>query len=177
MADSNLLITFDPAHKEKAIEEVASILKGVKENPKFYESGVPGVLLTKIENDPRLILKKVCSCCKKTPEKAYVTKKWVPIEKWCSSSIDELEKAVGEIGIRIGAKKTWKMEISKRSYEKYNVIDMIMKLTGSIENTNVNLKNPDVVVKIEILGRKAGCSLLEQCEILDTSSFQLKVNN
>jgi len=171
MADSNLLITYDPAHREQALEEAAEILRAAKEIPKFYESGVQGVLLSKISNDPRIVLKRICSNCKKNSGRMYTTKKWIPIEKWCSSDIDELSKIMKEFSSRIESKQKWKMEINKRAYEKYAVLDMIMRLTENISNTNVDLKNPDVVVKIEILGRKAGCALLEKNEILDTSYF------
>ena len=176
MSDANLLITYDPAHKEKAIEEASSMLKNVKETPKFYESGVSGVLLTKITNDPSAVIKKICSCCKKSPAEYYVTKKWVPIERWCSSDVEELGKVMREFGRRIDSKQKWKMEISKRAYEKYAVLDMIVRLTESISNTNVDLKNPDMIVKIEILGRKAGVSLLEKGKVLDTSCLGSRNN-
>ncbi|MFH1631111.1 MAG: THUMP domain-containing protein [Candidatus Aenigmatarchaeota archaeon] len=176
MVDANFLITYDPAHKDKAVEEASMILKEVKEIPKFYESGVQGVLLTKLANDPRLILKRLSSYCKKNTGKAYFTKRWIPIERWCTSDIEELGKIVKEFGRRIDSKKKWRMEISKRSYEKHAVIDMIMRLTEHVHNTNVDLKNPDLIVKIEILGRKAGVSLLEKHEIFDTA-FYLGQNN
>ena len=176
MSDANILITYDPAHKEKAIEEVISMMKNVKETPKFYESGVQGVLLTKIMNDPSAVIKKICSCCRKTPAEYYVTKKWVPIERWCSSDIDELGKVMSEFSKRIDAKHKWKMEISKRAYERHTVIDMIMQLTERINNTNVDLKNPDMIVKIEIMGRKAGVSLLKKGNIMDMSCLGLQNN-
>ena len=47
-----------------------------------------------------------------------------------------------------------------------------MKLTENIEKPNVDLKNPEKIVKVEIIGEHAGISLLYPDEILDVQKYK-----
>lgn len=56
------------------------------------------------------------------------------------------------------------MRINKRFYEKYHTEELVEKLTKHVEKQNVNLENPQMTIRVEIIGRKAGLSLLESKE-------------
>jgi len=76
-----------------------------------------------------------------------------------------------KIDARLDAEKSWKLDLGKRNY-KADTMELIMKLTDNINKPKVDLKNPDQIIKIEILGENAGISLLMSDEYLDTHKMK-----
>ena len=168
---ANLLVTYDPSRGGKAMAEVRDLLKEIDEEAEFLESEAEGVFLLFV-SDPKHDVKKLISICRDEPEKFESTFKWVPIEKWVSSEINEMAKALKEIDERIEQDDKWKMDLIKRHYDKMGTTELIMKLTENIEKPNVDLKNPEKIVKVEIIGEHAGISLLYPDEILDVQKYK-----
>ncbi|MBI5061587.1 MAG: THUMP domain-containing protein [Candidatus Aenigmarchaeota archaeon] len=172
MTEANLLITYDPSHAGRAKEEIAALLGAADDDGKFMDSEIEGVFLLRTKKDPKETVKKMVHECKRDAGKFRYTFNWVPIEKWCSSGMEEMSNVMREFDARIDANKKWKMELNKRQYDKHKTIDLIMALTDKITKPNVDLKNPDIVVKVEIIGNKAGCSLLKKDEVLNVPSVK-----
>lgn len=168
--DANLLVTFDPAHAGKAKEEANALLTEVGEKPKFLESGIDGLFFLKIK-DPKKTVKKLREDCKKNPDKFGSTFHWTPIEKWCSSKIEEMSKVMKDIDAKMNPNESWKMDLGKRQY-KGETPDLIIKLTDKISKPKVDLKNPQKIVRVEIIGDKAGISLLDASEVLDVPKLK-----
>ncbi len=170
MAEANLVVTHDPAHAGKARDEISALLDGVGIKPQFLESGVEGVFLLSVKN-PKEATKKLNT--KANAKKFSHTFHWVPIDKWVSSKITDMAKAMKEIDAKIKPEESWKMELSKRNYEG-ETPKLIMKLTENINKQKVDLKNPQKIVKVEIIGKKAGISLLDRSEYLDVPKLKAK---
>jgi tRNA(Ser,Leu) C12 N-acetylase TAN1 len=167
MPDANLLVTFDPTHEISARREVTTLIE--KEKPKFLKSGVDGTFLLRVKDS-----KKVVSALKKKAGKSALfryTYKWTPIEKWCSSSVAVMAKNVAAYDKKIGSGERWKMELNKRMHEG-SEMELIMKLTERINKKKVDLKNPQKIIHVEILKKKAGLSLLTPDEQLNTHDFR-----
>ncbi|MBI5347639.1 MAG: THUMP domain-containing protein, partial [Candidatus Aenigmarchaeota archaeon] len=96
------------------------------------------------------------------------THRWVPIEKWVKSDMNEMTKAIAEMGKKIGRDEKWKMDFNKRQYDAPK--DIIIKLTDPIDRPHVDLKNPDKIVHVEVIGKNAGISLLNKDEVLNTAT-------
>ncbi len=161
MTDANLIVTFDPSHAGKAKEEIKSVLEDAGEKAEFLESEVAGLFLLKVKN-PKHLVKELRGDANKLEHTFH----WIPVEKWCSSDLDALAEEMKKIDARIDAKESWKMDLGKRCYEG-RTTDIIMKLTENINKPKVDLKNPEKIVKVEIIGEKAGIALLDRDEILD----------
>ncbi len=168
MAEANLVVTYDPAHAGKARDEVSAILDGAGVKPQFLESDVEGVFLLNIKT-PKEVTKKLNA--KANAKKFTHTFHWVPIDKWVSSKIPDMAKAMKEIDAKIKAEESWKMELSKRNY-KGETPKLIMQLTENINKKKVDLKNPQKIVKVEIIGKKAGIALLDKSEYLDVPKLK-----
>jgi len=171
MAEANLLVTYDPAHSGKAMQEVKLLLEEVEESPSFLDSDVDGVFLLNV-GDTKYAVKRLQELCQNEPDKFRYTHRWVPIEKWISSDLSEMESAMEEFNERIDDDEKWKMDLVKRRYEDYSTTDLIKKLTDKIDKQKVDLKNPEKIVKVEILGDKAGVSLLEKEEFLEVDKIK-----
>ena len=161
--EANLLVTYDPAHPGKSKEEVKHLLEKAEEDGDFLDSDIEGVFLLKISGNPKSLVKKLHAFAGETES----TFKWVPVEKWVRSEVNDMAKAISAINDRIDDNSTWKMDLAKRHYDKQSTTELIMKLTENIHKPKVELKNPEKIVKVEIIGDKAGISLLDRDELLD----------
>jgi tRNA(Ser,Leu) C12 N-acetylase TAN1 len=166
--DANLLISFDPNHVGKAKEEVNAVLGDGFE---FIDSNVNGIFLLKTGKDAKEVVKEAEKACKESPSKFEYTFHWVPIETWCKSDVGVMSEEMKKIDARMDAEKSWKMDLGKRNY-KTDTMELIMKLTDNINKPKVDLKNPEQIVKVEIIGENAGISLLNADEYLDTQKIR-----
>jgi tRNA(Ser,Leu) C12 N-acetylase TAN1 len=54
--------------------------------------------------------------------------------------------------------------------EKPDEIKLILKLTEVIDRPKVDLQNPDKIIKVEVIGNKAGLALLGKDELLNVAA-------
>ena len=169
---ANLLITFDPAHSGKAKDEVNTMLKEAGGDGEFVESSVEGLFLLKVK-DAKKVTKKLKTVCEKEPSKFEFTFRWAPIDSWCSSDMKALSGEMKKLDGKMKDEESWKLDLGKRQYDG-KTTDLILKLTENINKPKVDLKNPQKIIKVEIIGDKAGIALLDANEVLDTSKIKGK---
>ena len=168
--EANLIVTYDPTHAGKATEEIKELIEGFG-GAEFLESGFEGVSLLHTKQSPKKIVKSLSETCKDEPYKFKYTFRWIPVDKWCNSKITDMVSAMDEIDKKIGEHESWKMDVGKRGYEG-DTMELIMKLTESINKPHVNLKNPDKIIKVEIVGDRTGISLLDKDEYLNIAKMK-----
>ncbi len=171
MAKANLLVTHDPNHAGLAREEIVAVLKQLKTEPEFLKSEIEGLFQLSITK-PRDVIKKLIAMCKKDTSLFRMTFHWVPVDSWCKSTIEDMQKTIKGLVKDIKEKDKWKMDIAKRSYEKYNTTELIMKLTDVVDRPKVDLKNPDKIIRVDIIGNDAGISLLTKDEMLNIPALK-----
>ena len=168
---ANLLVTFDPAHDAKAKEEVEGLLGVLKEKPTFLKSKVAGLFLL-VVNDARKSVKALRDAAKDDPDQFAYTFHWIPIDYWISSDFKDMKKKMKEFDKKLDPEKTWKLTVAKRQYDEHRTPEIILALTAEISKHKVDLKNPQQIIKVEIIGKEAGVSLLDSDEILDVPEFK-----
>ena len=171
MAKANLLVTHDPNHAGLAKEEIIAVLKQLKIEPEFLKSEIEG-LFQIIVKEPKKVVKKLTAVCKKDSSVFRTTFHWVPVDNWCKSTIEGMQKTIKSLVKDIKEKDKWKMDITKRCYEKYHITELIMKLTDVVDRPKVDLKNPDKIIKVDIIGNDAGISLLNKDEMLNIPALK-----
>jgi tRNA(Ser,Leu) C12 N-acetylase TAN1 len=173
MRDYNILVTFHPNNKAKAEEE---IVQRIKENDlvleDMIESSVSGLVLLRVTGDGRAAIKKLRAFAMRFPEVFQYTHHWVPIEEWVSSEPDVMVGAASKFGERIGENDRWKLDLHKRQYEGGSNLDMVKMLTEPIAKGTVDLEQPEIVLKVEIIGGFAGFSLVSEEETLDINQVR-----
>lgn len=172
MVDANLLVTYDPAHKGKAEDEVKTLLKSVGEDAKFLASKVEGVFLLCTKKDSKELAKQLRKLGKADPERFYYTHRWTPVDVWVKTDLAAIGKVLKGFDKKMDPAKSWKLDLAKRHYDKHGTSELILKLTENINKPKVDLAKPQVIVKIEILGNKTGCSLLNADELVDASELR-----
>ena len=172
MVEANLIITYDPAHAGSAKEEVDKVLKEIKNEAKDLKSEIDGIFNTRVK-DARKIVKELAKLCRKKPDLFDKTFHWIPIDKWVKASVGGMQKEIKKFDKLIKEKEKWKMDLGKRKTDKHEA-NLIIKLTEVINKPNVDLEKPDKIVKVEIIGNKAGLALLNKDELLNIP--KLKAN-
>jgi tRNA acetyltransferase TAN1 len=160
--DANLIVTYDPTHENKAREEVEQLLE---DKPTFLDSEFEGVFLLHTKEDAKKITKHLTEVCSNEPYKFKYTSRWIPVENWCAPTEEELGALVKEMNEKIGATETWKIDIVKRGSES-STSKLVGKLTEHVTRPHVDLKNPEKIIKIEIIGDRAAIALLKRDEYL-----------
>jgi len=160
MAKANLIVTFDPTHSTSAKKEIENLVKEIKETAKILscEEGLAQVVV----KDARAIVKALSKIKK---DKFAYTFHWIPMDKWCKSTIADMQKVVKDIAKDISAADKWKMEISKHKSDLHDK-ELIIKLTEVIDKPKVDLENPDKTVWVEVVGNEAGIALLKKGDFL-----------
>jgi len=160
-----LIVTYDPAHIESSREKVENLIKETGTKPKFLESKHDGIFLINVSK-PKEIVRKLKAISKKNRELFGKTFRYIPIEKWVTSEISDMRKSIKSLVPKIKADEKWKMDLEKRHYDKYDFNELIAKLTDVVDREKVDLKNPEKIIKVEIIEKNAGISLLEPDELL-----------
>lgn len=160
--EANLLVTYDPAHPGKAEKEMLALLDS--EEKEMLESPISGVFLLKTGKDAKEVVKELRDRGKESFESTF---RWVPIDEWMDTDLEKMIGAVKKYNDKIGEDESWKMDLHKRGYDAHSTLDLIKALTDVIDRKKVDLKNPQKIIAVEIMGEKAGLSLLEADEYLD----------
>lgn len=169
--EANLIVTYDPTHKESAVVEIENLAKSAKEKARVLkaEEGVAEVIV----GNAKKLVKQLTELCKKDAEKFAYTFHWIPIEKWTKNAIPDMQKIIKEIQKDIAAAEKWKMDLKMhKQKEKVDEIKLILKLTEVVEKPKVDLEKPQKIIKVEIIGNKAGLSLLLPEEYLNVAKFK-----
>ncbi len=166
----NLLVTFDPNKEASAKLEIEQLLSEINEKSRFFDSDVNGLFKIAV-NNPKAVVRKLVERCKSNPDKFSRTFHWIPVDNWCKSKISEMQNLVKQVANGIDSGEKWKMDLGKRNFEEHER-DLIIKLTDVIDKPNVDLKDPDKIIKVDILGNEAGISLLRKDEILSVPKLK-----
>lgn len=163
--EPNLLITFDPVHEESAKLEIDAAVKETGKKAEIVKTE-DGLAELNTENARELIK------ALKTVDKGKFnyTFYWWPVDEWCKSKIEDMQKCIKKIQEGIKADEKWKMDLAKRKEKQEYPKDLIIKLTDAVDKPKVDLKNPDKIIKVEIIGDKAAISLLAPEEIFNTKA-------
>lgn len=135
-------------------------------HPVIIHSSIPGILLVTTEINPFTVIKKLQEIQNKDPKFFQFTLKLIPIERVIETDLDLMKKATDEL---IDSKRNitqsgkFAIEIRKRSTE-LSKKDIIDKIAIGIPN-EVDLKNPNWIIWMEILGNITGISILTYHDI------------
>jgi tRNA(Ser,Leu) C12 N-acetylase TAN1 len=163
-----LIVTYDPAHRQSCEESLKNVMEKAGVKPKFLKSKYSGIFLMDLP-DAKEVVRKLKAFSKKDVEIFGKTHRYIPVDRWVSSKISDMQKAVKSLVPKIGENEKWKMEIDKRYYHKLEYDELIIKLTDVVDRPKIDLKKPRKIIMVEIIGTHAGISLLEPGEFLNVS--------
>ena len=113
--------------------------------------------------------------CKNDPGEFIFTHHWVPIECWVPSDEKSMANKVKELAEGISPRDRWKMHLHKR-HSNYDYESLIIRLTDPINKGTVDLKHPNKILVVEVLGDQAGMALVNRDEILDVNEIRKELD-
>jgi len=171
--DFNLLVSCPWTLIGRAKREIAYFLKLLgDEEPVIERTLARGIVGVKTRLDSRVIVRELKTLFSKDSSSFQYTLKWVPVDLWTNSDIESLRKAVEQVKDKIRHGERWRMTVEKRRYTLYHKVDLIKELAELIDE-KVDLTNPDKIVRIDIIGRYAGVSVLSLHEVFSTTKLPL----
>lgn len=150
----------------RASTELWILLKAVgDESPKVNRSRVKGVIIGKTNLGPIEAIHKLRSLLRVNPSKFKSIYRVLPIEEVVETEIHSIVDTLRRLSIRIRESETFRITLEKRRTDlrSQEVIDPV----AEIIDRRVELKEPDWVVLIEILGKETGVSVIRPVDILN----------
>ena len=169
----NLLVTCPKGQESAACSKVWFLLGEIGDkDSKVDYSGVRGVVIAQTTLDPHEVIKKLRELLRSRPEEFMYTKRYIPIDVVVPTKLEELEKVGAELEPRIAPEEKFRITVEKR-YSDIGTMDVINAVAKHI-NRKVDLKNPDKIVLVEIIGGLTGVSVITPDEILSVDKERQK---
>jgi tRNA acetyltransferase TAN1 len=173
MYDFNLLVSCPWPFVGKARREIAYFLRQVgDEKPAIKPTVARGIIGVKTRLDSRKVIKALKTLFSQDPSGFQHTLKWIPVDLWTHSDIESMRKAVEQVKDNIKHGECWRMTVEKRRYTLHHKVDIITRLAELIEE-RVDLTNPDKILRVDIIGKFAGVSVILPNEVFTSAKLDL----
>ncbi len=171
MQGYNLLISV-PRHFERDARAEFWLLASTlgDEMPLSKEIGINGLILGKTRFNPKDFITRVTQFKKQQPQWCFFyLLKMIPLDRIVERDLEVIVEVFKSL-IReatINPALRFKVEVKERDSKKIKS-EIISKLADLLQNP-VDLDNPDVILRVEFLGRYCGLSILTPEQILSLS--------
>ena len=166
ISDFNLLATTARGNEKAMTQEIVYILKDElgDAEAKACTTKIRGLIVAKTALDPIAAIEKFRSILAERPYMFRYALRIVPIQRVVSTDLEEIKKATAELATKIGENQSFRVTIEKR-FTELHTKDLIEAAVGDIK-ARVDLKNPDWVIQVEVVGVLTGVSLLRPSDVL-----------
>jgi len=159
MYNFNLLVSCSWGVYGEAKKEIIHILEVLgDESPLVKRTIAEGIIGVKTRLDPREVVNGLRRLVGEDPFALQYTLKWVPVDLWTLSHMDSMKQGVGKLRTRIHAGERWRMTVEKLIRELADLVD-----------EKVDLENPEKILRVDIIGRYAGISVLTPQDIFSVA--------
>jgi tRNA acetyltransferase TAN1 len=164
--DFNLLATTARGNERAMINEILYLLKEELADPAADASRtrIRGLIVAKTSFDPLVVMEKFRTILAERPYEFRYAMRIVPIQRVVQTDLAEIKKASLEMSQQIGENESFRVTVEKRFTEIHSK-DIIEAAAGDIKR-KVDLKNPQWVLQIEVLGGFTGVSLIKPADVL-----------
>lgn len=169
MSSFNLVLSTQHTYEKNAETEFwFDLLVLGDESPLIIHSSIPGILLITSKLDPFIVIHKLREILAKDPTFFQFVLKLVPIERVIESDIEMIKMTVESLleeKRKLTKRGKYAVQIKRRStdLDRNQIIEAV---TEKIHN-KVDLRNPDWIVKIEIIGNITGISIIKSNDVLN----------
>ena len=166
LKDFNLLASTSRGNERQMCSELKYLLKEKLGDPApvVDKTGIRGLIAARTSLDPREVIEKFRSILQEHPYEFRYALRIIPIERTVPTDLDEVKRVASELAADIGEKETFRVTVEKR-FTSIHSQDFIEAVATGIDR-KVDLKNPDKVLLIEVVGGVSGISLIKPSEVL-----------
>lgn len=132
---------------------------------------VPGLVFVTVDIDPRQIMADLREFLKKNLDEIRFCLKFIPLQDWCKTDLNLICRKVTEKSHEISAEDRWRIVVKKR-FNSLKREDIIKQVAMQVTHGTVDLKNPDKIVRIEIVGGQTGISIHHPDQIISIEKLR-----
>lgn len=175
MRNFNLLISTSRHNEINAKAELWFLLFMMgDEFPLIFRVEFPGLFIALTNLNPKKCIEKLRKMALKNPNFFQYILKITPIEYACETDLYLIKMTVIDNFHRVIKKKeTFKIQINKRNCAT-SKLEIIEHIAVDLQN-KVDLREPDKIVNIEILGNFTGISFITKDDILSVVKEQVRI--
>ncbi|MEM3897389.1 MAG: THUMP domain-containing protein [Nitrososphaerota archaeon] len=167
----NLIVTTARGMENLAAIELEDLLRFLGDNePQVSMTSISGLLTAKTNLDPFEVIEKVKAIAEEEPWRVGSLMRMIPIEEVVESNLEMIAEAVGRVASKIPADQSFRITIEKRHTSLSS--SEIIEATAKNVDRRVDLKNPDWIVLIEVVGAYTGISVLKSDQILSLAKLR-----
>ncbi len=165
LKDFNLLITTSRGNEEDACSEIWYLLGEIGDSAvRVDKTGITGLVAAKTAFDPFEVVEQLREILKERPYEFRYTFRVIPVEKVVRTDLREIERTAVELASKIKENESFRVTVEKR-FTDTSTKDMIEAAAASIER-KVDLRNPDKIILVEVVGGLTGISIIKPGQIL-----------
>ena len=173
--DFNILISCRWGTEREGKEEARRILRSLGDGkPTVRRTLAAGILGARTNLDPHQAVQDLWRLFEDDPSRFHYTLKWLPVYRWAFSDIDSMRDVVRELRALIVPGERWRVTVEKRRYTRHHKIEIIRELAEEIDEV-VDLENPEKILRVDIIGRYAGISVLTPGDIFSVTKASVAV--
>ena len=162
----NLIATTSRGNERPMCNELLYLLKEELEDAeaRVAKTKIRGLIVAKTTLNPFEVIEKFRVILKERPYEFRYALRIMPIEKVVPTNLEEIKQASSELATKIGETDSFRVTVEKR-YTDLHTKDLIETAAEDVKQ-EVNLKDPDKILLIEVLGALTGLSVLKSTDIL-----------
>jgi len=165
LKDFNLLVTTWRGNENNVRSELKQLLEAIGESSVNVEkTGVSGLIVAKTSSDPYELINRFRNILRERPYEFRHALRLIPIEIVVRTDLDQVKEAVTQLGSRIAENETFRVTVEKR-FTAIHTRDIIQAAAAGVKR-KVNLRNPDRIILIEVVGGFTGISLIKPMETI-----------
>ncbi len=165
LEDFNLLISTSRRNERKACSELWYLLCDIGDKTARIDvTNISGLVVANTSLNPIEVVDQLRKMIREKPWEFKYILKIVPIKGITSTSIENIKQIALNMAEEINNEQKYRISIRKRN-TNISSADLIEKIAPAI-NKKVNLKSPDLILLIEIIGDVTGMSLIKPKSIL-----------
>ena len=169
MYDFNLLVSCSWGVYGKAKKEIIHILEILgDESPLVKRTIAEGIIGVKTRLNSREVAYGLRRLFDEDPFALQYTLKWVPVDLWTLSDMDSMKEGVRKLRNKIHVGERWRMTVEKRRCSLHHKIEVIRELANLVDE-KVDLENPQKILRVDIIGRYAGISVLTPQDVFSVA--------
>jgi len=166
LKDFNILASTVRGNERAMVNEILFLLKehlGDQEAV-AVRTGVRGIIVARTSLDPYVAVEKLHNLLSEQPYEFRFALRIIPIERVVLTDLELIKGVSLELARRIGEGETYRVTIEKR-FTTLHSADIISAVAAEIQH-KADMKNPDKILLIEIMGAVTGVSLIKPKDII-----------
>ena len=172
----NLIVTCARHMEYETRDELRRLLGGMGDDSAEIAiiKEMSGILVASTALDPVEVSREMREMVLEEPWSIRYCMRVIPVQREVDTSPEAIREAAVDLASRISEGETYRISVERRNTD-VSADDIIKGIAGGIPN-RVSLESPDKVILVEILGERAGVSVIRQSDVLSVEKAKRSIS-